>query len=300
MTNTSPAAFKASLRSRIQTRARQTRQPTAALRREFFMQRFLARVFIEPGAPWVVTGGGGLLVRLPGVRSSQDIDLICPDTEITYAVEELRRLGGPGPLDPFVFRIELAKQLTGDAAAGAELSVAIYLGVTELESFPVDLAVDKVIVGDIESLTPTPVLELDGFAALPPVRLLPVCSQVADKICAMVQLYGSTRKPSTRWRDLADLAFIVGNLSFGAAETRTALAVQRQRRSLELPTALRAPGPEWERSYPVLAKTTQLPAELHNLHAAIAFVGLCLDPLLDGTRTDGRWDPHNGAWLPDS
>ncbi|WP_330257044.1 hypothetical protein OG874_22245 [Nocardia sp. NBC_00565] len=92
MTSPSPAAFKASLKSRIQTQAKQTRRPAAALRREFFMQRFLARVFDDPAAPWIVTGGGGLLVRLPGARSSQDLDLIRTDTEITDAIDELRRV----------------------------------------------------------------------------------------------------------------------------------------------------------------------------------------------------------------
>ena len=101
MTVPSPASFRASLRSRIQVRARQTRRPVAALRREFFMQRFLARVFADPTAPWVVTGGGGLLVRLPGARSSQDLDLIRPDTDIADAIDELRRFGGACPdIDP--------------------------------------------------------------------------------------------------------------------------------------------------------------------------------------------------------
>ncbi len=130
---------------------------------------------------------------------------------------------------PFVFRVELAKQLTGDAANGAELLVSIYLGATLLEDFHTDFAVDKVIVGDIESLTPTPILDLDGFAALPPVRLIPLPSQIADKVCAMVARYGATLQPSTRWRDLADLCFIVDTFVFDAAETRTARQIPSPR-----------------------------------------------------------------------
>ncbi|WP_063131832.1 nucleotidyl transferase AbiEii/AbiGii toxin family protein [Nocardia fusca] len=299
MTIPSPASFKASLRSRIQAQARRTRRPASALRREFFMQRFLARVFADPAAPWVVTGGGGLLVRLPGARSSQDLDLIRPDTEITDAIDELRRLGGAHPdTDPFVFRVELAKQLTGDAAAGAELTVSIYLGATMIEDFRIDLATDKIIIGTIESLAPTPILDLDGFAALPPVRLIPIPSQVADKICAMVARYGATRQPSSRWRDLADLCFIVASFAFDAAETRTALDVQQHRRALDLPTTLRAPGPEWERAYPAMAKETSLPTELHDLDTALGFIGAALNPLLDGTRTHGRWNPHTHTWDP--
>ncbi|WP_278266239.1 nucleotidyl transferase AbiEii/AbiGii toxin family protein [Nocardia sp. AG03] len=300
MTSPSPASFKASLRSLIQTQARQTRRPANALRREFFMQRFLARVFADPTSPWIVTGGGGLLVRLPGARSSQDLDLIRIDTEIADAIDQLRHLGGARPdIDPFIFRVELAKQLTGDAATGAELTISIYLGGQLIEDFHTDLAVDKVIIGDIESLTPTPILDIAGFAALPPVRLIPVPSQVADKICAMTARYGATRQPSSRWRDLADLCFIVGNLSFDADETLTALNVQRQHRTLELPTTLLSPGPEWPRSYPAMAKETTLPPELHSLANALDFVGECLNPLLDGTRTSGRWIPHTRTWSPE-
>ncbi|WP_280426439.1 nucleotidyl transferase AbiEii/AbiGii toxin family protein [Nocardia carnea] len=298
MTTPSPASFKASLRSRLQAQARRTRRPASALRREFFVQRFLARVFADPAAPWVVTGGGGLLVRLPGARSSQDLDLIRPDTDITDAIDELHRLGGAHPdTDPFVLRVELARQLTGDAAAGAELAVSIYLGATMIEDFRIDLATDKTIIGTIESLPPTPVLDLDGFAALPPVRLIPIPSQV-DKICAMTARYGATRQPSSRWRDLADLVLIVQSFAFDAAETRAALDIQQQRRGLELPTALRAPGPEWERAYPAMAKGTSLPTELHDLDTALGFIGAALNPLLDGTRTHGRWNPHTRTWDP--
>lgn len=59
----------------------------------------------------------------------------------------------------------------------------------------------------------------------------------------MTARYGATRQPSSCWRVLADLCFIVGNLSFDADETLTALNVQRQRRTLELPTTLTLAGP---------------------------------------------------------
>ncbi|MBF6216159.1 nucleotidyl transferase AbiEii/AbiGii toxin family protein [Nocardia puris] len=299
MSAPNPSSFKASLRSRIQTEARHTRRPASALRREFFMQRFLARIFAEANTPWIVTGGGGLLVRMPGVRSSQDLDLVNISAEVGDAINELRNLGGARPeIDPFVFRIDLAKELSGDAAAGAQLKVSIYLGATMIEAFELDLAVDKVIIGDIESLTPTPILELDGFAALPPVRLIPVPSQLADKVCAFLARYGATRQPSNRWRDLADLCFIVDRLVVDAALTRTALDIQQRRRGIELPTALHSPGPEWPRSYPAMAKQTSLPVELHDFDNALAFVGTCLNPLLDGTRTHGLWDPESHSWPP--
>ncbi|TCJ89914.1 nucleotidyl transferase AbiEii/AbiGii toxin family protein [Nocardia alba] len=287
-----------SLNAKIKNVARAMRLPAKAVRIDFFRQRFLARIFDDPTAPWIVTGGGGLLARLPGARASADLDLIRLDLEITDAIDELRRLGVARPdIDPFHFQVDLSKQLTGDAAAGAELRVSVYHGATVLEKFPLDLAVDKTIIGAIETLTPTAVLDLAGFSALPPVRLIPVPSQLADKICAMFARYGDTRIPSTRWRDLADICFIVGNFTFDAALVCAALDFQKQRRDLELPAVLQSPGPEWTRAYPALAKDTALPAELHGLDAALAFSGTCLNQILDGTRTTGHWDPDAHSWI---
>ncbi|MFI8977156.1 nucleotidyl transferase AbiEii/AbiGii toxin family protein [Nocardia asteroides] len=299
MTTPRPISFsQMSLNARIRNVARALGLPAKAVRIDFFRQRFLARIFDDPTAPWIVTGGGGLLVRLPGARSSADLDLIRLGVEITDAIDELRRLGGARPdIDPFVFQVDRSKQLTGDAAAGAELQVSVYHGATLLQTFPLDLAVDKMIIGEIETHTPTAVLDLAGFSALPPVRLIPVPSQLADKVCAMVARYGDTRQPSSRYRDLADMCFIVGNFTFDAAFVWAALDFQQQRRGLQLPAVLQSPGHEWTRAYPALAKETALPAELHGLDAALAFVGACLNQILDGTRRRGHWDPHAHAWI---
>ncbi|WP_420811603.1 nucleotidyl transferase AbiEii/AbiGii toxin family protein [Nocardia mangyaensis] len=39
----------------------------------------LARVFVDPFGPWILKGGTSLLVRIPGARHSQDLDLLHPD-----------------------------------------------------------------------------------------------------------------------------------------------------------------------------------------------------------------------------
>lgn len=69
-----PAAFARSLKDRIRNEATRRGRTTEQLRREFFLQRFLARVFTEPGQRWLLKGGASLLVRRPDARYSRDID----------------------------------------------------------------------------------------------------------------------------------------------------------------------------------------------------------------------------------
>ncbi len=75
----SVTAFRRSLNDRIRVAARGRGVSAQQLQRQFLLQRFLARVFDMPDGPWVLKGGAGLLVRLPGARHSQAVDLACAD-----------------------------------------------------------------------------------------------------------------------------------------------------------------------------------------------------------------------------
>lgn len=66
----SPLAFRTAVADRLKTAARRQGRRPAELRREFLFQRFLARLFASTDNPWVLKGGTGLLVRLPGATSS--------------------------------------------------------------------------------------------------------------------------------------------------------------------------------------------------------------------------------------
>jgi Nucleotidyl transferase AbiEii toxin, Type IV TA system len=73
----SAQAFERSLSDRLKQRAAARLGASAnQVRREYYLQRFLARVFAQPDGPWILKGGTGLLVRLPEARHSQDIDLL--------------------------------------------------------------------------------------------------------------------------------------------------------------------------------------------------------------------------------
>lgn len=295
----SGAAFKNALNERIKKQARLLGRPSEQLLRQFFMQRFLGRVFIDPATSWILKGGGGLLVRLPGARQSRDIDLLHVDADLDRAVDELRQLGtAVSTMDPFTFQIEIKGRDFLGATEGMKLRATPYMGVTKLQAFPIDLAVHRDLVGDIDRITPIPVVEIDDVAALPQFSCYPLADQIADKVAAMYERHGPDGStPSTRWRDLVDLLLLTREFVFDAGQTLAALEIQRVRRmSLELPRAIRSPGPEWVAGYSELARATTLPAELRQLDAALKCLGECLNVLLDGTITAGTWNPSTRKW----
>ncbi|MBF6289889.1 nucleotidyl transferase AbiEii/AbiGii toxin family protein [Nocardia cyriacigeorgica] len=282
------------INERIKKQARALKRPPAELHREFFMQRMLAKIFHDPGVPWVLKGGTGLLVRIPGARHSQDLDLLHPDTDLAEAFQELRGLVETvGQHDRFRFSLDV-KARREDTW---QLHATPYLGANALQHFPIDLTAGRQLVGEIDRVSPRQVIEIPDLDPPPPFSCYPLADQIADKLAAMYEFRGAERAPSTRWRDLADLLLIISNFEFDAASTRTALDNQRECRTLlELPAAVHAPGPRWEAEYPRLAAATILPAALHRLDAALLFLGRCVDPLLCGDLTAGRWDPATNSW----
>ena len=169
------------------------------------------------------------------------------------------------------------------------MRINAHLGTTAAGNFPVDLAVGRSTVGRIERLTPAPVLDLDGITPTPAIALYPIADQVADKISATYFRYGPRRSPSTRFHDLVDLLFIVTHCTVPAADTHAALTSEFRRRQMPAVTAISVPGDRWHDGYRRTARLAGITGECTDLDAAIATVGACLNPLLDGTRTTGTF-----------
>lgn len=295
--SSNPAAFGRSLKDRIRNETTRRGRTTEQLRREFFLQRFLARVFSEPGEQWLLKGGASLLVRLPDARYSQDIDLLHTSAAVTEALAELTAIAEAGSeLDPFRFVFDPPRLMTG-GVAGASVKVRVYLGATQLADFPIDLSTELVPVGEVDYHLPRPVVEMPELAPMPKFALYPLPQQVSDKVCAMYERYGDLQQPSTRYHDLVDLALIVTAWSLEAAVTRAALQRESARRLLTLPSALTLPGASWTAGYVKVARTVSgLPEHARGIDGALRVVGDCLDPLLGGHLDSGSWDPVEASW----
>lgn len=295
--SSNPAAFSRSLKDRIRNATTPRGRTTEQLRREFFLQRFLARVFSEPGDRWLLKGGASLLVRRPDARYSQDIDLLHTSAAVAEALTELVALAETdSSLDPFRFVFDPPRLMTG-GVAGASVKVKVYLGAVQLADFPIDISTELVPVGDVDYQLPLPVVEMEELAPMPKFALYPLPQQVSDKICAMNERYGDLQQPSTRYHDLVDLVLIVTAWSLDAALTRTALQRESARRSVILPSALAVPAPSWIVGYSKIARTVPgLPEDARGIDGALRIVGKCLDPLLGGNLETGSWDPVESVW----
>lgn len=287
--------FRRALEDRLKREAKSRGRPLEGLRREFVFQRFLALIFAQPGSQWVLKGGASLLMRLVDARSSKDLDLLrLGETRPDDAIAELRQLTAPKDGDHLAF-------VLGDAVSYSrvnpvvEISVTAYIG-AQYGSFPIDLATELHLLGKPELIRPRPVVEIPGLPDVSSVVVYPLTDQVADKVCAMYELHGEHQRPSSRFRDLIDLALIVSACEFDAGPVVQSLHSESERRRMRLPTEMTPPGPNWDVGYCAYARKTRISSDLHDLGPALEHVGGCLNPLLAGSRDSGRWLPTSG-WV---
>jgi hypothetical protein len=106
------------------------------------------------------------------------------------------------------------------------------------------------------------------------------------------------RHPSTRYKDLVDLALFALKASLPGAEMHRILRDEVERREnrgmvLELPDAFRVPDPHsWTNGYRKVAQgVRELPEELPTLDGAHALADAFITPLLQSEPPAGQWRP---------
>jgi hypothetical protein len=274
--------------------ARQTDVPLVRLRKLVAFDRLMARLVVVAPNRWVVTGAAALLFRL-GARSrtTKDLDLGRQDNEEAATADFLAAqsldLG-----DYFTFVIERTKKLDAMLEGVAvRYQVVAELGGRVFEDVTVDVGFGDPLVADAE-LVRGP--ELLSFADIPSAEVpaLPLEQHVAEKVHAYTRTYVGGR-PSTRVKDLLDLAMMGSLFSFRAGRLRRALeATFAARDTHPLPSVLNAPPPQWRVAYRRMAAEVGLDPEMSVGHErAAAF----LNPILAGTTpSDARWDPVQRTW----
>lgn len=146
-------------------------------------------------------------------------------------------------------------------------------------------------------VSPLVPVELPGLVTAS-YAVYPLADHVADKVCALLETHersSGLREPSTRFRDLADLAIFAHTITVGVDELGEALASEARRRGLSLPTRLAAPaGRDWPSGYARVAREAPQLRE-RDLTSAVETVTRFIDPLLAGT-AQGRRDPETLRW----
>jgi hypothetical protein len=276
---------------------------------DIVFRRLLVRLYAADPGRWVVKGGVALLLRLDPNRASRDIDMTFMDAagEHAVALDALTRATEIQlqPDDFFSFRVHpapLTDRLGDDDTL--HVTVDVHVGAQLYRTIGVDLArpaadVPSQVLRSFGTLTGVPAVD-----DLPPINVLHLALQIAEKTCAMFERHGDERKFSTHSRDLVDIAMIATQVEcIDAAEVRRYLASEQQRRtgkgSLDgplpaefgLPTQqVAAWGATWQKA------TRGAPLSIdHALEVADRF----LTPLLGGDDVT-VWSAAEQRWQPDS
>jgi Nucleotidyl transferase AbiEii toxin, Type IV TA system len=290
----SPAAFRRALTDRLSALAKEGKWTLTQLQRQMAYDRLLERLnLVDDG--WIVKGATALLARDLGMRATVNVDVYrAQPTELAEA--DLRPAASRDIGDWFRFEIGPARAM-GGGQVGVRLPVAAYVGTTPWTQFDVDLVgADRRMTGEPEPVPPLarivmPDIEQHGY------RAYPLPDHLADKVVATFQRYGPQRLPSTRYKDLIDLAGIIIGTSLEAGATLLALTSEANRRRVQLPPVFDVPDRSlWEPGYSAQARRSLLPVA-PTLDDALAIVRPCLDPLLDHSAS-GRWEPTRRLWQP--
>ncbi len=286
-----PDAFHQALKERIAKAASSDSLGISEIRRQFAYSRFLYRVFASEDSRWLLKGGAGLLARIPSrARHSLDIDLMHRD-DMSEAIKLLQTLGHQhADTDFFTFDVQPQRE-PALGAPNAALSATAYLGERQFERFKIDLVVESNMTAEPEYVNPMEPVEIEGLRSVPYV-VYPLVDHIADKHAAMLDNYRG--RPSTRYRDLVDLAIIAGAESVSAIALSTALLSEYEHRHIQTPTVVTLPSNAWIRGYEQTAKDIpNLPQ--HTAEEALELVGKLLNPILAG-RITGNWNPSEADW----
>ncbi|MBB2925560.1 nucleotidyl transferase AbiEii/AbiGii toxin family protein [Cellulomonas cellasea] len=302
MTNTdgydSGVALWAAATARAKAAAKEVGVDSGALIRRFVFERFLARVFHDPAAPWVLKGGTAVLARVNDARTTKDVDLLGQLGSLDAAVDALRAVAGRDLGDHFRFVITKVESSAGGAGQpavdGCRVSIDAYCGAAKKGSFGVDLVTGSLMTSAPE-FRADPVLDLRGVEA-PTMRLYPVVDHIADKLCATQATYGAAGdQASSRVRDLVDLVVLTSAQDIDGSALIAAVYGEWEHRGLP-GVPVFAPPPAWERLYPPLARKVPACAHATSFDDALTLVSAFLQPVLDRSAASRRWSANYRIW----
>lgn len=257
-------ALRGALEDRLKRIAAEEGADLQRLRRQVAFDRFLARLFSEPSAPWVLKGGYVMELRHKEARSTRDIDLV------------IKQVPGASGADHLRDRL----QQSADRDLGDHFQFTVGKSMMDLEAapyggwrYPVDAAMDgrtfilfhlDLAVGDLvlEPLKEAQGRDWLGFAGIAVVRFPTLSAEqhLAEKIHA----YTLPRKtPNTRVRDLVDMMLLLRSENLDRFFVGDAVrAVFDRRKTHPVPGSLEPPPERWAKPYRDLARGCGIEQEI--------------------------------------
>lgn len=261
--------------------------------------RLLSRVFNDgPESGWLLKGGTSMLARIPTARHTSDIDLATNTGTLDEASETLAEAAARDIGDHLTFHIS-DTHAAGKGQPGVEVRRLI-LTATEtgrpklIAHVPIDLVISTAPVGYIHTINPANRLHLPKPLPVSPYRLYPMVDHIADKVCATMTTFPGGR-PSSRVKDLVDLALIARTQTVDLDQLRLAITTKRMLSRLDEFTHFTIPD-GWETKYHLLSSKVPDLAGTHITHA-VTLVTAMIDPALVNPGPAGpahSWCPDQG------
>lgn len=296
-------AFRTALETRLRTQAQETGLPLVRLRKAIVFDRVLARLLIVAEGRWILKGGLALDFRFGSrTRTTKDMDLGRYDdvdaATTDFIVAQRVKLD-----DYFIFSVEKTDKLDAldDAAA------VRYRAHAQLVGRPFETVVIDVGFSDVGVLAPErlPGTDLLSFANVSRIEVptLPLAQHVAEKVHAYTRRYGTQALPSTRVKDIVDLALIASMSRVDGAYTALGAGELGQtfrhtfigRGQQVLPPSLPEPPHDWADPYRKLA--AEIGIDL-NIGVGYRDAQALIDPILAASvDASAHWSPRHHAWI---
>jgi Nucleotidyl transferase AbiEii toxin, Type IV TA system len=266
------------------------------LLRQFAYARLLARLFVLAPEDWLLKGATGLVVRLPNARHSLDVDLWGDRDDVAEAEDEIDQAAVLDLGDHVSFDVgDWRRYLEGNRPL-VRTNVACRIGRRPLvPPFGLDVVIGPPPPLPPDTAPPFEPFRIPDLPQPPLLRLYPIACSVAEKLAATLTLhYGF---PSSRFRDLVDIATVALTQRIAARDLHIAISHELRQQDLPTPAGFAVPTPEaWSAGY---TKQAQGLPHLEGIgfEQAVALVKEFLDPVLGGRR-DGWWQPERRAWEP--
>jgi len=234
-------------------------------RKRVAFDRLLVRLQAVAIDRWALKGGFALDLRLAArVRSTRDVDIEWRAAEDELA-DTLLDAADHDAGDFFVLSIERAGTPADRLGGAHRFRVSASLAGRPFETFVLDVGLRTDDAADVESLHTDDLL---AFAGIEPIQIPAVL--------------------------LVDLALVAELSPLDAMTLGREIGSVFDRRGAQAPPSLPSPPGEWALPFGRLADEVGISTELVAGHREAAAM---LDPVLDGSVTDGEWRPGERAWV---
>tara|TARA_R110002111_G_scaffold185031_3_gene250886 strand:+ start:960 stop:1880 length:921 start_codon:yes stop_codon:yes gene_type:complete len=296
----------ASVRQRLQNRAKETNRPFQEVLQYFAMERFLYRVSQSPHVDRFILKGALMLNvwQTSTSRPTRDIDFLGKmDNNVNAIVVVIREICQLAvESDGLVFKVDnlMGQAIKEDADySGVRVTFQAILQNARVP-MQIDIGFGDVVVPEA-SLSDYPTILEFG---VPRLQTYPRETVVAEKLEAMVKL----GQLNSRMKDFYDLWLLARQFEFNGTLLSTAITQTFQNRQtslVEQPVALTptfTENPEKQKQWQGFLRKSRLeiaPAQLTDLVDQLQdFLIPLLAGLMKNQRTNGNWKP-GGPWVTD-